>query len=300
MNKLKVFSIFAVLLLLVSLSAFATAKPSLEKAIENFDNAREKFLNAKEKFDDAKDNWLQIRQKWQSQKRSQDRNEFLSKAQNYMLRSTEHLINYLEMTRARAEKIENLEEADLNSITAQIDAEIAKLEALKAKIQSTDSNQLSSIAAEVKAEWDNVKAFSKKIVGLILAANTNKVIAVAEKIGQKAEERINALDANGFDSNAASQALAEFNAFIQAAKDKRALAVEKFLQITDSNNAQSLFKEGHDLLKEAHKELTNAHKSLKDIIREIVGLKKDSRPEKPEDENESQDQNQNHDENEED
>jgi len=295
MNKLRFFSILAVLLLLVSLSAFAFARPNLERARENFDNAREKFLNAKEKFEDAKDNWLQIREKWQSQKRTQDRNEFLSKAQNYMLRSTEHLINYLELTKARAEKIDELPEADLNSITAQIDAEIAKLEALKARIQSTDSNQLSSIAAEVKAEWGNVKAFSKKIVGLILAANTSKVIAVAEKIGQKAEDKINALDANGFDSNAARQALAEFNAFIQAAKDKRALAVEKFLQITDSNNAQSLFKEGHDLLKEAHKELTNAHKSLKDIIREIVGLKKASKPEEPEDENES-----NNDQNEED
>ena len=93
MNKLKIFSILAVLLLLISLSAFAFAKPDLENARERFENAREKFLNAKEKFESAKDNWLQIREKWQSQKRNQDRNEFLSKAQNYMLRSTEHLIN---------------------------------------------------------------------------------------------------------------------------------------------------------------------------------------------------------------
>ena len=285
MRKGKAIASVVLLLVLLSLSTVAFANSGedngngspaekIERARERFEQAQQNFLNAKDRFEDAKTKWLDAKDKWQRFNRASDRNEFLDKAKIYMLRSTDHLINYLEVTEKRAQKLENLDEADLNSITSQIDAELAKLEALKAEIEATDSNNLSAIAQKVKDEWNTVKAFSKKIVGLILAANTNKAISVAEKIGDKAEAKIAGLDQNGLDTNSANAALAAFRSHIQLAKDKRTEAVAKFLQITDLNSSQQLFKEGHDLLKEARDHLKEAHKSLKDIIREIVKAKK--------------------------
>ncbi|MDO8647603.1 MAG: hypothetical protein Q7R70_04260 [Candidatus Diapherotrites archaeon] len=300
MKANKAIIVLAALLILLSFSAFAIAEPQkenlrekiqqkIENAKQNFEKAQERFEKQKDKFEDAKTKWVSFKTDWQSGK-NKDKNRLYNGAKNYIVNATERMENYLEVTKRRAQNIQDLPEADLNSIVAQIDAEAAKLALLKSKVNDANSNEaIKALVPEVNAEWDLVKAFSKKITGLILSANTQKAIDAAEKISQKAQDKINELDANSTaDLNAAKARLAQYQADINLAIQKKQAAVAKFLQITDSNNAQPLFKEGQDLLKEAHKELRNAAQDLKDIIRDIV---KANRPERPKDSNSVRDQN---------
>ncbi|MFH1256202.1 MAG: hypothetical protein V1494_02820 [Candidatus Diapherotrites archaeon] len=262
-------------MLLVSGFAFASLATANQKAVQAYEAVRDKYMVAKQGFEDAKQQWLNARDRLRLTKNMKNLDNAFGGAQNYMLKATDRLMNQLDIYDKKVDALPLVDENVAAEIKADIAAETAKLELLKADINSTtDVNQLREITARVKNEWDSVKGTVKRLAGEILAAHLHKVIEKANQIGLTTQAKINGLDANGYDTMQLQAMLGTYNSNVDLAGQKYEDARQKFSEITGIQDADKLFQQGHALIKEANRYLIEAHKQLNNMVREMRQLRK--------------------------
>ncbi len=242
---------------------------------EKLDKSRDEFRQAKSELEDS-------RKKLREAKDRRDENATFEYAQSYLLHTADALINHLEKIKANVQASENIEADSESKIVAQIDAQIAEINSIKAQISAaTSREQLKEAAKKMQDKWSRLKhlisAHAERVVTARIEGIVNRGIVLEkrlDKILAKAKEK-------GIEINVSAE-VGEFSAKIATAKDKYQQAQAKLTAVIElktgnstneqikaaANDAKSLLKEARDAIKEAH-----------GILKEIVGKIKEAYPE---------------------
>lgn len=165
----------------------------------------------------------------------------------------------------RLASIKLLDATALATITANLDAEIAKLQALKTQIQSDTST--TTLKDDVKSITQGLRIFAVVEPKARIAASASRINAVVTQmtaLSAKLQTRIDAAKTAGTDTTAAVAALADLQAKIADAKVQADAAVALTVNLAPDNGDATIRASNLQALKDAKAKLVLAQKDLAD------------------------------------
>jgi len=242
--------------------------------------ARADFEAAKEKFRESKDNLEGAREKLRESKEKRDDNATIENARDYLLRVSDAFVSHLEKIKAKVQENANIEANVSARIVAEIDAQIADINSIRADVQSAmTKQQIKDYAAKLRKKWNTlehlVELYSKRVVSARVEGIVNQGLVLEKRLDhvlQEAKDRNISIDVSA-EVGVFSQKIAESKGkYTQAqAKISEALSLRANGEPADSAKIQSLMDEANQLLKESRDSIKQAHDELKVIVKKIKG-----------------------------
>ncbi len=195
------------------------------------------------------------------------REEARVEAKNFLLKSADTMIAFLEKRKAQIEAsdLENKE-----ALLVQINEAIKTIEEQKQKIEALGDDatreEIKAIAKELRLEWRSLKKELDLSRGSLMLHKFSGIIERADHLEIKLKRTLERLEAEGVDTTGIEELSASFNTHIDEARKLHKQAVEKFRLAKQSPDHDALVKEAHVLLVDAHKHLKLAHEDLKKIV----------------------------------
>lgn len=301
-NTLKIISYIAVLITLVGFagsSVFAQTLPEPQTTGSNVSTQtlKERDASAKAKYQQAwgqyqkevnfykntRQDFLNARTKYQQFKNAENKKALEDTARNFLEKTVSSLIKRLETIKNWVANRQALPENERQAIIAEIDQNIAWLNARLPNIQTASPDQIKEEAKTVRQYWKTHRVRVKRIIGEIWAARINFVITKAEDFSSKVSAKIEELKAAGKNTSQLEAWLADFNQKLALAKEKYAVAKTKFQEIkgepgfdpiTELSQADQLFRAGHQFIEEANQYIRQAHAQLVQIVKEMKKMGK--------------------------
>ncbi len=240
---------------------------------ENFESAKERYNAKKELFRDIKKEWTSAREdyaKLKTEDKANRTNATIEKARNYLLAADEVMINYLNMIKSKIQSTEAIPAEDKTIILSDIDADIAKLEALKINITNAKTRQeLNSVSKEIKKEWQEIKPNIKQYIASVAIGRIDNVLEKSGNLADVIQKKIDQLKAAGADTAKLESLLADFKNKINESEAKRDQAREQWKEIRESEDRDEAAKDTNKLIKESNELIREAHKILKEILKEL-------------------------------
>ncbi len=272
-NIHKVITSIAILTILAGLTGSTVSAQTLK---ERDASARAKYQQAQGQYQkevnfykSARQDFLNARTKYQQFKNADNKKDLEDSARNFLEKAISSLIKRLEATKNWVANRRALPESERQAIVAEIDQDINWLNERASAIQTASPAQIKEEAKIVREYWKNHRVKVKRIIGEILAARINFVIAKAESFSVKVSAKIDELKAAGKDTSQLEAWLADFNQKLSLAKEKHAAAKAKFAAISNLADADQLFREGHRFIVEANQYVRQAHAQLVKIVKEM-------------------------------
>jgi len=284
-NSLKTTILFIVLFLLIG----ATETTVFAKTLKERDaNAKAKYQQAWGQYQkeinfykNARQDFLNAKTKYQQFKNAANKKALEDAARNYLEKTINSLIKRLEAIKNWVSNRGALEESEKQAIITEINQDINWLNEKLSKIQNASPDQIKEEAKAVRQYWKTHRIRIKRIIGEVWAARINFVIGRAESFSSKVKTKIDELKASGKDTTQLEAWLVDFNQKLALAKEKYAAAKAKFQEIkgepgfdpiTEFNQANQLFKEGHQFIIQANQYIKEAHAQLVKIVKEMRKL----------------------------
>ncbi|MEK6946241.1 MAG: hypothetical protein AABX32_01420 [Nanoarchaeota archaeon] len=247
--------------------------------------ARADFEAAKEKFKESKDGLEGAREKLKESKEKRDDNATIENARDYLLKVSDALVSHLEKIKAKVQENSNIEANVSARIVAEIDAQIADINSIKADVQSaTTKEQIKEDASRLRKKWNTlehlVELYSKRVVSARVEGIVNQGLVLEKRLDHVLQE--------AKDKNISINVSAEVDLFSQKiaeSKDKYTQAQAKLSEAlnlraggepADSSKIKALTDEANRLLKESRELIKQAHDELKIIVKEIKGAYPDA------------------------
>jgi len=284
-NTLKIAILSAVLFVLVGAigtTAFAkTLKERDEAAKAKYQQSWGQYQKEVNWYKNARQDFLNAKTKYQQFKNAENKKALEDAARNYLEKVVSSLIKRLETIKNWVSNRGALPESEKQAIIAEIDQDINWLNEKLPKIQTASPDQIKEEAKTVRQYWKTHRVRVKRIIGEVWAARINFVIGKAESFSSEVSAKIDELKAAGKDTSQLEAWLADFNQKLALAKEKYAAAKAKFQEIkgepgfdpmTEFNQANQLFKEGHQFIIQANQYIKEAHAQLVKIVKEMKKL----------------------------
>ncbi len=284
-NKLKVATFAAVLFALVGImgtTAFAqTLKERDTAAKAKYQQSQGQYQKEVNFYKSARQDFLNAKTKYQQFKNTDNKKALEDNARNYLEKIVSSLIKRLEAIKNWVTNRGALPESERQAIMAEIDQDIAWLNARLPNIQTASPDQIKEEAKTVRQYWKTHRVRVKRIIGEVWAARINFVITKAESFSSEVSAKITELKAAGKDTSQLEAWLADFNQKLALAKDKYAVAKAKFQEIkgepgfdpvTEFNQANQLFQAGRQFINEANQYVRQANAQLVKIVKEMKKL----------------------------
>ena len=240
--------------------------------------ARADFEAAKEKFKESKDGLEGAREKLKKSKEKRDDNATIENARGYLLKVSDALVSHLEKIKAKVQENSNIEANVSARIVAEIDAQIADINSIKAEVQSaTTKQQIKDYAAKLRKKWNTLKhlveLYSKRVVSARVEGIVNQGLVLEKRLDhilQEAKDRNISINVSA-EVGVFSQKIAESkDKYTQAqAKISEALDLRSKGESDDSSKIKALADEANQLLKESRDLIKQAHDELKVIVKKI-------------------------------
>lgn len=239
---------------------------------------RERFEKARDEFKEAKDELEDARKKLKEAKEQRRDEDALTHAKTYLLRTAEALINHLEKLEAKVQESKNIPDEREAKIVAEIDTQIAEINAIKAEIEAaTTKEQIKEAAKKLRVKWNRLKNIIRLHAERVVSARVEGLV----NQGLVLEKRLDHVLAKAKEKGIEVDVSAEINAF----SEKIALSREKYKQAqvtiteafelrekgepADSENIKALMDEANQLLKDARSAIKEAHGILKTVVKKI-------------------------------
>ena len=245
---------------------------------DKLEHIRERYENASEKFKEAKDELKETREELRDAIKEQKKNETFIRAKNYLLKTSDLLINHLEKLKAKVQENPNIPNETEAYIVAEIDVEVDEVVQIKGEIEAaTTREQLKDLAKELHDKWDRLKHLVKLHTYRIVAARIEGIVNFGLVLEKRLDKILDNLNDSGKNVSISVE-LADFKAEINASRSYYIQAQDKIQEIFDLRNAgepvdsdkiKTLITETRDLLWKARDALKEAHQTLKTILRKI-------------------------------
>lgn len=240
--------------------------------------ARADFESAKEKFKESKDDLEGAREKLKKSQEKHDDNATIENARDYLLKVSDALVSHLEKIKAKVQENSNIEANVSARIVAEIDAQIADINSIKADVQSaTTKQQIKEDASKLRKKWNTlqhlIELYSKRVVSARVEGIVNQGLVLEKRLDhilQEAKDKNISINISA-EVDLFSQKIAESKGkYIQAqAKLSEALNLRAGGEPADSSKIKALTDEANQLLKESRELIKQAHDELKIIVKEI-------------------------------
>lgn len=285
MNRSKIAALAVMsVFLLASVPVPAAAQEDLtekdRQLREKYQVERDSYLKAKRTYLDARKDWQVFKPRF----RERDKVAF-AKGQNFLDKGTKHLIQYITVLSKKVDETKALDADQKAALTGELAGYIATLEADQAQINNASTvEELRAASEKVKADWDTIRPQVKRIIGEVLLAKAQLIVARAENASTKVDAKIADLKAKGKNTTELEAKSADYKAKIAAAKDKLAQAATKLGEVKTGDATVSL-RGADQFIREANKTLRELHRSLGQIIRELKQIETGEEQPAPEDVN---------------
>ena len=196
------------------------------------------------------------------------RSEAVARSKEAALKQIDLILNHLERLKQKLESSQNLPQDELNERIAKIDALIIEVNKIKAKIQAaTTKSQINAALKELKQEVAKIKRASDTHSQGLFRAEIWGVLQRTEVIQKKLDCALSGLKANGTDTTALDQKLAQLNTTITQAKEKLKTAKDLLGSgnSTQIEQAKTLIREARGLVQQAHDMLQDIRKMIHDL-----------------------------------
>ncbi len=270
-QRIAVLAVLLVFAILMGSTAFAqTLAEANDTAVQKYQDAKAAYSAAKDAYAQARQDWIAARDRYRELKSEENFESARDAVKNFLMKADLRLIKHAEVLKARAEVVSGIEESERAAIIAELDSIISGLESLQDEINAIETAEdARNVIQKVREKWNDIRAKTKRIVGEILAAKVNWVIAKAETLADRIDAKISSLKANGKDTTNLEAWVADFRSKIELAKEKYEAAKAKFAQITSVQDADRLFREGNDFLREANSYIRDMYARLREIVEEL-------------------------------
>jgi len=210
-------------------------------------------------------------------KDTEECNEIRTKARaeagEFLLRSVELVLNHIERVRERVNSNEDLSEEEANEILENLDEAEKEIQEAKEIIEnlSEDSSkeEIKEAAKTIRDAWRKIKKDFKHDIGRTLGARLRTIIAKSEISGERLDNTIKDLKAEGKDTSELEELIGKYHDYVDDAIEKYELARDKWEEATTPGNVDEISREANALFKEANEALKNAHRLLKEIVKDI-------------------------------
>ena len=281
-NTLKIAILAAVLITLIGLAGSTVFAQSLKErdasAKAKYQQAWGQYQKEVNFYKSARQDFLNAKTKYQQFKNAENKKALEDKARNFLEKAVSSLIKRLEAIKNWVSNRGALPESERQAIVAEIDQDIAWLNARLPNIQTASPDKIKEEAKTVRQYWKTHRVRVKRIIGEVWTARINFVIQKAESFSAKVSVKIDELKAAGKDTSQLEAWLADFNQKLNLAKEKYAAAKAKFQEIrgepgfdpiTEFSQANQLFQAGHQFIVEANQYVRQAHAQLVQIVKEM-------------------------------
>ena len=238
---------------------------------EGFDKAKEEFKEARDELKDARDKLKEARDR-------KDEKATLEQAKNYLLHTADALIKHLEKIKAKVQESENIQDDREAKIVAEIDAQIAEINQIKADIEAaTTKEQIKEAAKKLHDKWKRLKHIIRVHAERVVLARVEGIVNRGIVLEKRLDNVLEKAKEKGIEVDVSAE-VAAFSEKIALAKDKYKQAQDKLytaLDLKASNSTEEQIKTAADeakaLLKEARDAIKEAHDILKTIVKKIKG-----------------------------
>ena len=239
---------------------------------------KDRFDKSKAGFKTAKDDLDSSRKELNEAIKSKDEKKTIESAKKHLLSFADVLLNHLEKTKAKVEESKNIPEDKVKTITADLDAEIAKVNSLKTEAQAaTTKQQVKDEAKKLREEWNKIKSLTKlhaqRVVSARVEGIVNQGLVLEKRLDNmlaKAKEKNISIDVSTEVNSFSEKVAASRDSYKQAqAKISEALDLRAKGEPADSDKIKQLMKDADDLLKQARNSLKEAHDILNTIVKKI-------------------------------
>lgn len=237
---------------------------------------RVRYDNAALKYKEARDELHNARGRLKDAIRKNDKNATFEHAKNYLLRTSDALINHLEKIKIKLQENENIPDDREAQIVAAIDSQISEINSIKAEIQAaTTKEQLKELAKKLRNKWNALQHWMRLYAYNVVSARVQGIVNQGKVLEKRLDHILEKANESGIEVDVSAE-IEAFKAQIDLAKDKYLQAQDKIaealaLKVTNASSEQvkALADEAKALLKESRDALKQAHEILKDIIKKI-------------------------------
>lgn len=267
------------------------AKENYLKAKEKYQEARKNYIAAQSNFKEAKVRFKECEGK-DTAECNQWREEIKERAQEFLLKTADSILEHLNTVKANVESNEDLTEEESTEILAKIDEMIQEIEDAKSTIESSENkDEIIEAARTIKEAWARIRKRLAIYTGKITNARIGGIIVKSKQLEIKLERILARMEEKGIDTTQIQTLIDDFDAKINEAKTNYENALDKFKEAAsakDVKTAHELAVEGHSYMKAAHKSLQEAQKLLRDIVLSIKQAGGEDELTAPEDEAEEE------------
>ncbi len=270
-NKILSLGVIGVVVGLVAVIPSASASQDRVEAKAQIKAERAQFRKEGAEYREARADWKkskEVRQEYKDASK-EEREKMRAQAPEHLTKAINRMIARLNRVKTWIVKRGAISDAEKSNIIAQIDGDIAWLNAKKDKVDGASADEIKTHLKEVRAYWKNNRANVKMYTGIVLGARADAVIARAEKISARIAAQIAKLQAAGKDTSKVEALLRDFNSKISLAKDKVAAAKRAFAAAKTASDVDGLLKQGRAFIGEARTYLREARTIAREIIKEL-------------------------------
>ena len=187
----------------------------------------------------------------------------------------ENRIQLLEKLKSRIQSSENIPDATIQPLVADIDKTIADLQALASEI--SNATNLDSLKDLVKSIFQNFQVYSvvaPRDLGQSLTAQGMYILGRLEAIQRQLQQILDQKKNEGKDVSSLQTLIDQVTAKLDDAKAQLAIADEKFKSMTPANTeaAKAAREEGKAAMQTAKQDLKDAHTLLKQIFNALKAM----------------------------
>lgn len=239
---------------------------------ERYQTARQNYIAAQNGFKEAKIRFKECEGE-ETAECSQWREEIKERAREFLLKTSDNILGYLNKIKANVESNEDLTEEEASEILKDIGKMISEIEGAKSTIGSSeDKDEIIGASKTIKQAWLRAKKRLLIYTGRIVNARIGGIIVKTKQLEVKLEKIMERMEEKGIGTSEIQTLVDQFNEKIDEAKTNYESALDKFKEAASSEDvetAHELAVEGHNYMKAAHKALQEAQKLLRDIILSI-------------------------------
>lgn len=253
---------------------------NIQEARQKVVTARERYITAKENYRDKKQELNKLKTKYQecldldTEDCKQHKKQTKRIAIEHLTHSADLILEKFLELKDRIEASTDLTEEEVQESITKIDEKIVEIEIAKATLaninEDTSREEIKEAANTIKDAWKKVKVNMYQVKLKHLGARFRNLIAKAEILGTRAQER-----ASEVDSEILSSLLETYNNKIEEAKENYQLGKAEWEKESTPREIDELVKKAHRYLRETNENLKEARKILKDIRNELRENDKD-------------------------
>ncbi len=263
---------------------YLKAKEKYQKSIKEYGAAQDSFREAKNRLKECEGE--------DTAECNQLREEIKERAQEFLLKTADSILDYLNTVKANVESNEDLSEEESAEILAKIDEMIQEIEDAKSTIESSESkDEIIEAARTIKKAWLRIRKQLAIHTGKITNARIGGIIVKTKQLEVKLERILSRMEEKGTNTTQIQSLVDDFGTKIGEAKTNYEDALDKFKEAAsaeDVKTAHELAVEAHKLIKAAQKSLQEAQKLLRDIVLSIKQAGGEDELNAPEDEAEEE------------